>query len=32
MIVEEPSIISSPHKEPVVLSKAYISEDTAVLN
>ena len=32
MIVEEPNIISSPHKEPVVLSKAYISEDTAVLN
>ena len=32
MIVEEPNIISSSHKEPVVLSKAYISEDTAVLN
>ena len=32
MIVEEPHIIRAPHKEPVVLSKTHISEDTAVLN
>jgi hypothetical protein len=32
MVVEEPHIIRAPHKEPVVLSKTHISEDTAVLN
>ena len=32
MIVEEPNIISSPHKEPVVLSKPNIRDDTAVLD
>ena len=32
MVVEDPNIISSPNKEPVVLSKAQISDDTAVLD
>jgi hypothetical protein len=31
MIVEEANLIRAPHKEPVVLSKTYIREDTAVL-
>jgi hypothetical protein len=31
MVVEEPKVINSPHKQPVVLSKVDISTDTTVL-
>ena len=32
MVVEDPNIISSPNEEPLVLSKAQIRDDTAVLH
>ena len=32
MVVEDPNIISSPNEEPVVLSKAQIRDDTAILH